>query len=552
MNRHDAPSDLSREEVYRLAVAVIENDISQAEAQHFERLIANNPIARGWYVDLICDACSIRRLNRGQAGCTTPSTEGDGAQAPQSVRSTSGLSFLGDSRHTGFGYVAQGWPLAYLVAVVILGIGAVIGSLMSVTQPTPTGSNVAGTNGSVAGPKAEFVGRITSMIDCEWADPSTAVRGVAAVPMGRTYTLASGLMEITYDSGAQVILQGPCSYQVDAPAGGYLSVGKLTARVESGESRVQSTNEQSPNPKSKILDQQSPNPSQLSTLNSQLFAVRTPTATVTDLGTEFGVEVTQEGTVETTVFSGKVSVLASAKHGSSAEPQILTIGETARVLAGDETVRVLRGPNDAERFVRSVRTTQSEVLISPTICNGSFEEPAVGPNNFDSDAGNLSIGVYAKIHDVIPAYWDPTSSLQTKGTFARGVTGEQYVVLQAPSPVLSTRFDGAPGHPAVRNYEPHTVYVLTADIGSNLAGMEAIVCLEDGKHRLRRAVAIDEVNTLQSMPPMELDTDRNREFVGRPIGITFTKRNGGDQLYIDNVTLKAVRRSADVPRSGTP
>ena len=41
--------------------------------------------------------------------------------------------------------------------------------------------------------------------------------------------------------------------------------------------------------KSQIPNPQSPSP--LSTLHSPLFTIRTPTATVTDLGTEFGVEV---------------------------------------------------------------------------------------------------------------------------------------------------------------------------------------------------------------------------------------------------------------------
>ena len=50
--------------------------------------------------------------------------------------------------------------------------------------------------------------------------------------MGRKYALASGFMEITYDTGAKVILQGPCIYEVESTTGGYLSLGKLTARVE--------------------------------------------------------------------------------------------------------------------------------------------------------------------------------------------------------------------------------------------------------------------------------------------------------------------------------
>ena len=39
-------------------------------------------------------------------------------------------------------------------------------------------------------------------------------------------------MEITYDTGAKVILQGPVTYEVESTDGGFLSLGKLTARLE--------------------------------------------------------------------------------------------------------------------------------------------------------------------------------------------------------------------------------------------------------------------------------------------------------------------------------
>ena len=37
------------------------------------------------------------------------------------------------------------------------------------------------------------------MADCRWADPQDAP-SAAAVPLGRKYDLASGLMEITYQT----------------------------------------------------------------------------------------------------------------------------------------------------------------------------------------------------------------------------------------------------------------------------------------------------------------------------------------------------------------
>ena len=113
------------------------------------------------------------------------------------------------------------------------------------------------------------VGRITGMVDCKSAGIALDSPGVS---LGRKYELASGLMEITYDTGAKVILQGPVTYEVESATGGYLSVGKLTARVENAK--------------------QQPAISKFPNLQiSKLFVVRTPTAIVTDLGTEFGVEV---------------------------------------------------------------------------------------------------------------------------------------------------------------------------------------------------------------------------------------------------------------------
>ncbi len=154
-----------------------------------------------------------------------------------------------------------------------------------------------------------FVGRITGMTDCQWSNPDTAAFLGSSVPLGRKYALSAGLMEVTYDTGARVILEGPCTYEIESAAGGYLARGKLTARVEKGERRVErgvkgeggrmkgetslATSHQplatNSNPQSLI-----PNP---------FFAIRTPTAIVTDLGTEFGVTVSARGIPHRTSFA---------------------------------------------------------------------------------------------------------------------------------------------------------------------------------------------------------------------------------------------------------
>ena len=43
-----------------------------------------------------------------------------------------------------------------------------------------------------------FVGHVTGMKNCRWADPDTQAYLGSSVPLGRKYALASGLMEISY------------------------------------------------------------------------------------------------------------------------------------------------------------------------------------------------------------------------------------------------------------------------------------------------------------------------------------------------------------------
>ena len=76
------------------------------------------------------------------------------------------------------------------------------------------------------------------MVDCKWERKGLGVRdwGLEERPgnhvaLGDKLALASGLMEITYDTGAKVILQGPVTYEVESN-GGYLAVGKLTGKFE--------------------------------------------------------------------------------------------------------------------------------------------------------------------------------------------------------------------------------------------------------------------------------------------------------------------------------
>ena len=122
--------------------------------------------------------------------------------------------------------------------------------------------------------------------------------------LGRELRIESGLVEITYGTGATVLLQGPVAYEVESANCGFLSLGKLTGKVEARQAKG--------------------------------FVVRTPTATVTDLGTEFGVEVDEQGTTLSHVFRGSVKLETDAtRDGGEKDVHILKANESAQVKRAD-------------------------------------------------------------------------------------------------------------------------------------------------------------------------------------------------------------------------
>ncbi len=262
-------------------------------------------------------------------------------------------------RGAGGYFSSHDFVLAYSVATVLFGIAMWLGSLIYVshdyqvataensrelTAPgTPPGTAPGGQKDPE--PKLEFVGQVSATADCRWAGP--AAQTGTSVHLGGRYALSSGLVEIAYETGAKVILQGPCVYEVDSTSGGSLLLGRLTARVTSGQWQVASEE------RSEVRGQRSEH-YPLATGHYPLFSVRTPSAIVTDLGTEFGVEVDRLGATRSHVFRGKVELRAVAGPGpgTSAPGVTDSVKDYVIQLGADESASVAPGSP------RVVRTTQ--------------------------------------------------------------------------------------------------------------------------------------------------------------------------------------------------
>ena len=269
---------------------------------------------------------------------------------------------------------APDWARAYLLSAAVLGLFLLAASIIQVSRHTIISQpkQLAGiTPGET---ELNFVARVTAAADCKWDNPNEGTFAGAWVAVGRKYALASGLMEITYTSGARVILEGPCEYAVDSDAGGYLKVGKLTARMET---KAEGGRRKAENSSDSNLLATSHQP--LATGSSSLiprpssFTVTTPTAVITDLGTEFGVEVDKNGDTTSHVFRGLVRVHilpspASGGHhgvvGAGGEGGIVQLAAGESVLVKKDEAEAVRftHPTKAPRFVRQISRTKIESI----------------------------------------------------------------------------------------------------------------------------------------------------------------------------------------------
>jgi hypothetical protein len=263
-------------------------------------------------------------------------------------------------------YFSSGWPIAYLVATVVFAAGLVIGAIVHVSQPGqyvgPSRSLEAPNPQSPIPNSSSIVARITGTVDCVWEGAGDRVQGSGAasqksditnpkspIRLGDRLALRSGLLEITYDTGARVILQGPVTYEVESSTGGYLSIGRLTAKLAK-KSEVRGQKSESARQKS----------SDLRPLASGLFAIRTPTAIVTDLGTEFGVEVSGSGSTTSHVYRGLVRLQPIDRDGQTGrDATVLRENESARVEdssdpRGIRQIKMLGPSSQPANFVREI------------------------------------------------------------------------------------------------------------------------------------------------------------------------------------------------------
>jgi hypothetical protein len=177
----------------------------------------------------------------------------------------------------------------------IAGAALAVGTWLVLDRAIPKKTSVDPTNIARTGTaenhvEAVIAATLTQTVSCEWAPFGTHYHHGQLLHVGDRVAVKSGRVKITYDCGAEVVLEGPCDYWIHGPMAGYLTLGRITAHVPR---------------------------------RAFSFAILSPEVDMVDLGTSFGVDVADGGRTELHVFEGEV--LCS-------EPKKQTVGQRNEVI----------------------------------------------------------------------------------------------------------------------------------------------------------------------------------------------------------------------------
>ena len=240
--------------------------------------------------------------------------------------------------------------------------------------------------------KQDFVARLSDWQNDVWLEDTRPPLDDPRLRIGKRLKIESGLIEVTYLTGARVVIEGPAEFVVggtktsteeegnpsrkrkpaDAANSGYLALGSLVARVEGK--------------------------------GAQGFTIDTPAARIEDLGTEFGVNVSSGGVSKVHVFEGSVRFNEKRDHGPAVS-HVLTAGKSARLAVGDTSSSFVALPSTL--FPQRISALPLRGSGDPAVLHDRFDNPgasgalwkqvSVHASGLTISAGDASHSIRAKL-----------------------------------------------------------------------------------------------------------------------------------------------------------
>ena len=328
-----------------LIESVLNETAQEHELKQLSEIISNDADARKLYLDYCEMHCALMfqiqsaqateaamsRLNEAKdeanEGGPGPSLTSDHNPDP---RHTTGIPNL-------FSFIVSPIPLTAIVtAILVTGLHLLSVSLNGWMYPTAISGLKSGELDKptqvVDVDSSRTAATLTGMVDCVWKDQTRQPEIAAPLRYGSSFALESGLMQVTFESGAKMIVEGPAEFTLVSNMEAEFQVGRMTSYCPP---------------------------------SAHGFTVQTPEATVVDLGTEFGVDVSANGSTEVHVFSGEVVSWNKKIKGPQGDSRVhLKKNNTATFDAG-QTMKVVEV--DLEKYVRSIdeRLDEAELPALP-------------------------------------------------------------------------------------------------------------------------------------------------------------------------------------------
>ena len=188
-----------QEELFGLFESLCDGVITPAEHGRLQQRLGADAAARQFYFDYLDLRLHLRQWQQTCAGERSLGIEAADAIPPGPiVMQDPPLHAPVSAIYSPMGSFA----FSYLVAALIVGVGLMIGWVYHVPNPRADRGETAKVGPPPAPqelsspPEMVIVGRVTGMIDCQWADAKTATTPSAPVFLGSKYDLVSGLLNV--------------------------------------------------------------------------------------------------------------------------------------------------------------------------------------------------------------------------------------------------------------------------------------------------------------------------------------------------------------------
>jgi ferric-dicitrate binding protein FerR (iron transport regulator) len=316
--------------IHTLSVRQLDESLTAEEHGELQTLLLENEAARKIYITSFQDTACLRWLCLEElSGAIEPAQA-----APMDVHRNGAL------RRRLVAYSLSGGVACLLIAGVLAWVNARDTSVAAV-KPAP-----------IAAQDMSQVATITGLGSVRWADPTAAARLLSRCAVGDRLQLTDGAIELTFDAGAQVTVFAPADFTITSGTSINCKRGRVTTLV--GE-------------------------------RGKGFVISTPQAKVVDLGTQFGLSISDSGETEVVVFQGSVDMSYSAK--ADAPARRLFQGEALMLNNAGKFERVVSVQrNDFLTTVDGIRRRSPEPVISDVSDN---IRPSEGVKSYQIVSGGM-------------------------------------------------------------------------------------------------------------------------------------------------------------------